>query len=270
MSTPPGDPVPPKREVLGVGFTRAMPADFVPIARTLIARRDRTSTICSVNVHTFTEALRDPGYGRAMRSATLTFVDGVPVRWILRACGDPHPPPRIHGSDFMALLVRELPDARHYFFGSTPETLALLEASLRGRFPSIRIAGMVSPPFRKRAQKEDDTTLEAINRSGADILWVGLGAPKQELWLHLNADRLRVPIAVAIGAAFDIQAGRYSRAPGVWQKLGLEWAWRLLQDPARLWRRYFSTNGYFLSLLLRESSKRLFRPAPPGSSGAGS
>lgn len=270
MSTPPGDPVPSKREVLGVGFTRATPADFVPIARALIARRQRASTICSVNVHTFTEALRDPDYGRAMRAATLTFVDGVPVRWILRASGDPNPPARIHGSDFMALLLKELPEARHYFFGSTPETLTLLEASLRSRFPSIRIAGMVSPPFRKRAQKEDDATLDAINRSGADILWVGLGAPKQEMWLHLNADRLTIPVCVAIGAAFDIQAGRYSRAPLGWQRLGLEWAWRLLQDPGRLWRRYFSTNGYFLSLLLKESSKRLFRPAPPGSSEAGS
>jgi N-acetylglucosaminyldiphosphoundecaprenol N-acetyl-beta-D-mannosaminyltransferase len=262
--------IPPKRDVLGVGITRATPLEIVAVVRDLIARRRSASTICSVNVHTFTEALRDPSYGRAISDATLTFVDGVPIRWILRAGGDPAPPPRIHGSDFMALLLKELPEARHFFFGSTSETLSLLEESLKRRFPAIRIAGMVSPPFRKRAQREDAATLDRINASGADILWVGLGAPKQEKWLHLNADGLTIPVSVAIGAAFDIQAGRYSRAPIGWQKLGLEWAWRLGQDPGRLWRRYFSTNGYFLSLLLREASRRLFRPAPRESSSAGS
>jgi UDP-N-acetyl-D-mannosaminuronic acid transferase (WecB/TagA/CpsF family) len=122
--------IPPKRDVLGVGITRATPLEIVSVVQGLIDARRSGSTICSVNVHTFTEALRDPGYGRAMKGATLTFVDGVPIRWILRAGGDPAPPPRIHGSDFMALLLQELPDARHFFFGSTPDTLSLLEASL--------------------------------------------------------------------------------------------------------------------------------------------
>jgi exopolysaccharide biosynthesis WecB/TagA/CpsF family protein len=262
--------IPPKREVLGVGISRATPLEIASTLRARIERRERPITISSVNVHTFTEALRDPAYGRVLRGATITWVDGVPIRWILRAGGDPLPPPRIHGSDFMELILKELPEARHFFFGSTPETLSLLEESLKSRFPAIRIAGMVSPPFRKRAQREDAATLDRINSSGADILWVGLGAPKQEQWLHLNADGLSIPVSVAIGAAFDIQAGRYSRAPSGWQKLGLEWAWRLAQDPGRLWRRYFSTNGYFLSLLLREASRRLFRPAPRESSSAGS
>lgn len=254
--------VPPKRDIRGVGITKATPVELAGVARTLIADRRHPVTIASVNVHTFVEAQRDPGYRAALTGATITWVDGVPIRWILKAGGDPFPPPRIHGSDFMQLLLSELPEAKHYFFGSTPETLSLLETSLRSRFPGIRIAGLQSPPFRKRAQREDADTIERINRSGADILWVGLGAPKQEMWLHLNADRLTVPVSIAIGAAFDIQAGRYSRAPQGWQKLGLEWAWRLLQDPARLWRRYFSTNGYFLSLLLQELIARPLRREP--------
>lgn len=263
-------PVPPKRDILGIGITRATPVEIAGVARTLIADRREPATIASVNVHTFVEAQRDPGYRAALSGATITWVDGVPIRWFLKAGGDPVPPPRIHGHDFMNLLMKELPDARHYFYGSTTETLSLLESALKSRYPGIRISGMVSPPFRKRAQREDAETIERINRSGADILWVGLGAPKQEMWLHLNGDRLTIPVSIAIGAAFDIQAGRYTRAPVFWQKLGLEWAWRLMQDPARLWRRYFSTNGYFLSLLLREASRRLFRPAPRGSSAVGS
>jgi N-acetylglucosaminyldiphosphoundecaprenol N-acetyl-beta-D-mannosaminyltransferase len=262
--------VPPKESVLGVGITLADPSEIVSVTRDLIAGRNRASTICSINVHTFTEALRTPRYREALQSATMTFVDGVPIRWILRAGGHPRPPPRIHGADFMALLISELPEARHCFFGSTPQTLDLLEAGLIRRFPSIRIAGRISPPFRKVAVREDAAVIRELNSCNADILWVGLGAPKQEIWLHLNAAALEIPVCVGIGAAFDILAGRFSRAPKELQRLGLEWAWRLAQNPARLWRRYFSTNGYFLSLLLREASRRLFRRPPPGSSSPGS
>src|SRR5262245_44188829 len=124
-------PIPPKRDVLGVGISLATPLEIASGLRARIERRAPPVTVCSVNVHTFTEALRDPGYLRAMTGATITWIDGVPIRWMLRAGGEPMPPPRIHGSDFMELLIRELPEARHYFYGSTPETLALLESSLR-------------------------------------------------------------------------------------------------------------------------------------------
>ncbi|HXX93158.1 MAG TPA: WecB/TagA/CpsF family glycosyltransferase [Planctomycetota bacterium] len=259
---PPPPDVPGKSPLLGIGLTLAEPAELTRVVRDLISDRRRSSTVCSINVHTFTEALRVPRYREAIQGATLTFVDGVPIRWILRAAGVSRPPARIHGADFMAMLLSELAGARHLFFGSTPGTLDLLRARLGEMFPQLRIAGMISPPFRPQAIREDDETIERLNAANADILWVGLGAPKQEMWLHLNAGCLRIPLCVGVGAAFDILAGRFTRAPRPVQKVGLEWAWRLAQDPGRLWRRYFSTNGYFLSLLLQVAARRLLGRAP--------
>ena len=105
--------------------------------------------------------------------------------------------------------------------------------------------------------------LERLNGSGADVLWVALGAPKQELWARLNRERIRIPVVACVGAVFEIFAGRFSRAPLPLQTLGLEWAWRLAQDPGRLWRRYFATNGAFMTSLAVEYLRRRFRGVPP-------
>jgi N-acetylglucosaminyldiphosphoundecaprenol N-acetyl-beta-D-mannosaminyltransferase len=259
----------PKADVLNVGITLGDPDQMISEIGRWIRERGPARTLAAVNVHTFMEAQRSPRYRQALNDAAIAFVDGVPIRWLMKSSGIP-PPPRIHGADFMAAALERLPDARHLFYGSTSETLERLTERLGKRYPGLRVAGTISPPFRKTAVEENAETLQKLNSSQADILWVALGAPKQELWALLNRPGLSIPVVACVGAAFEIHAGRFDRAPQRLQKMGLEWAWRLRQDPARLWRRYFTTNGGFLTLLLRESSKRLFRSTRPARSSTGS
>jgi N-acetylglucosaminyldiphosphoundecaprenol N-acetyl-beta-D-mannosaminyltransferase len=245
----------PKADLLGVAVTTATPEEIVDSLGDCIRSRRRAQVLAAVNVHTFIEAGCSPGYRDALNHAAVAWVDGVPIRWLLRARGL-KAPPRIHGADLTRLILEKLPQARHLFYGSTPETLEVLKQNLAERYPSLQVAGFISPPFRKTASVESPEMLQRINGSGADILWVALGAPKQELWAYLNRNELQVPVVACVGAVFEIYAGRFSRAPRWLQALGLEWAWRLAQDPGRLWRRYFTTNGRFLVLLLRSWLKR--------------
>jgi N-acetylglucosaminyldiphosphoundecaprenol N-acetyl-beta-D-mannosaminyltransferase len=239
----------PKADLLGVGVTAATPEAIAQSVGDAIRDRRPSRAIVAVNVHTFIEAGRNSSYRDALNDAAIGFVDGVPIRWLLRARGL-DAPPRIHGADLTTLLLDRLPDARHLFFGSTPETLELLKERLAERYPRLRVAGFISPPFRKTAAAETPEMLQQLNAAGADILWVALGAPKQELWAALNRKALNIPVIACVGAVFEIFAERFSRAPRWMQRLGLEWAWRMAQDPGRLWRRYFTTNGRFLVLLL--------------------
>ena len=134
---------------------------------------------------------------------------------------------------------------RHYFYGSTPETLKKMEKALREKYPAIQIAGMYSPPFRALSAEEDGAIVEKINEAAPDFVWVGLGAPKQEIWMHDRQGRVQ-GLMVGVGAAFDYTAGNISRAPQWMQKHNLEWLYRLMQDPKRLFKRYFVTNTTYI------------------------
>jgi len=227
----------PKIDLFGVRVTRATPDEMVREAHDAVRSGSHGLVLAAVNAHTYTEARRNPEVRRAVNEAYIAWPDGVPVVWAAKLAGRPLGP-RIHGHDLMLRFLAE--PFRHYFYGSTPEVLA----EMSRRLDSARIAGMESPPFDRSVRTSD---LGRINDSGADILWVALGAPKQELWALHHRDRIRVPLVACVGAAFEILAGRFSRAPRTLQRFGLEWAWRLSQDPARLWRRYFSTNAAFVS-----------------------
>jgi len=230
----------PHSDLFGVRVTAAAPEEIVAAVREQVRRRGTPIVLAAVNAHTYAEARRHPDYRAALNEADIAWCDGVPVEWAGRLVGRPAGP-RIHGHDLMLRLLQE--PLSHFLYGSTPEVLA----EVRRRLPHVRIAGTHSPPFTKTAERSD---VSMINDSGADILWVALGAPKQEMWARLNRDRITVPVIACVGAAFEILAGRFGRAPRPLQKMGLEWAWRLGQDPARLWRRYFSTNGAFISHIL--------------------
>jgi N-acetylglucosaminyldiphosphoundecaprenol N-acetyl-beta-D-mannosaminyltransferase len=168
---------------------------------------------------------------------------------------------RISGPDLMlhACEVASNSGVSVFFYGGSPESLQLLQANIIERFPNLKIAGAMSPPFRQLSEVEDEAVVEEINRSGAGIAWVGLGCPKQEAWMHAHRGRVHA-VMVGVGAAFDFHAGRIKRAPSWMQRAGLEWLHRLLSEPRRLWRRYLVTN----TLFILGATRQLIRQASSG------
>ena len=200
--------------------------------------------ICVAPASTLVDARRDPKYCTVINGASMVTPDGVPVIWLakLKGCGDIT---RTYGPDLMRLLCAS-PDIRHYFFGSTSQVINILDHTLRAKHPSIQIVGMTSPPYHATAQVEDEATIKAINDAAPDILWVGLGSPKQDFWMDINRGRLNVPVIVGVGAAFDFLAGTKAQAPLWMQQNGLEWLFRLASEPGRLWKRYLIGNSLFI------------------------
>ncbi len=209
----------------------------------------RGSYICVGNVHTTVMAHDDERYRRVQREAAFVLPDGKPLSAYSKRHGFPEAE-RVTGPDLMGELFARDDGLSHYFYGGSEETIALLRERLRERYPHMKIAGMVSPPFRPLTKEEDEEAVSAINRSGADIIWVGLGAPKQENWMHAHKGRVR-GVMIGVGAGFDYHAGNIRRAPAWMQRLSLEWLYRLMQDPKRLFKRYVVTNTRFLWLTLR-------------------
>jgi N-acetylglucosaminyldiphosphoundecaprenol N-acetyl-beta-D-mannosaminyltransferase len=206
--------------------------------------------VCLCNVHMVMEAHDDPAYRNIVNQADLTVPDGMPLVWALRMMGEPQAT-RVYGPRLMAELC-SLAMAEHIpvgLYGSTPPVLAKLRAQLQRLFPDLAVVYAHSPPFRDSAIPMADT--EAIRRSGARIIFVGLGCPKQERWMA--AHRGVVPaVMVGVGAAFDFLAGTKRQAPGIMQRTGFEWAFRLATEPRRLWRRYAVHNPRFMALVTRQ------------------
>lgn len=206
-------------------------------------RQSRYVAIC--NVHVVVTATQDANYGKIINEADMATPDGAPVAWMLRRLGFGSQP-RVSGPDLMWALCEHasrqaLPI---YCYGSTSETLALLEPRLRTAFPCIRIT-MESPPFRALTDKEDADAVARINASGAGIVFVGLGCPKQERWMSEHRGRVNA-VMIGVGAAFDFHAGTLLRAPAWMRSMGLEWLHRLASEPRRLWKRYLVTNSLFI------------------------
>lgn len=211
----------------------------------------RGEYICVANVHTTVTAYEDPAYRAVQNGAVLALPDGGPLSQYSRRKGFAEAA-RVTGPDLMKRLLRESAEKhyRHYFYGSTPETLALLRQKLEESYPGAVIAGMESPPFRALTPEEDAEAVARINAARPDFVWVGLGAPKQERWMAAHQGRVQA-LMLGVGAAFDYEAGNIRRAPQWMQRCSLEWLYRLLQDPKRLFMRYFVTNTKFLWWTLR-------------------
>jgi N-acetylglucosaminyldiphosphoundecaprenol N-acetyl-beta-D-mannosaminyltransferase len=176
----------------------------------------------------------------------------MPVYWSGRFAGC-REIERMRGSDFM-FAVCELAAQRgwsNYFYGGAPGTADLLTNRLRERCPGLKVAGVHSPPFRALSDAENDTIVEEINRSGAQLVWVGLSTPKQERWMAANVGRLKASALFGVGMAFDVHAGLLPQAPRMIQNSGLEWLYRLYNEPRRLWRRYLYANPRFIVGILR-------------------
>lgn len=202
--------------------------------------------MCVANVHTTVTAYEDPEYRAIQNGGIMAIPDGGPLSSVGRRRGHPHME-RVTGPDYMDRIMRISVEKgyRHFFYGSTERVLEKMEGNLRERYPGLRITGMCSPPFRPMTSEEDRTLVERINGAGADLIWVGLGAPKQERWMAAHQGRIN-GFMVGVGAGFDYLAGDIRRAPGWMQAMDLEWLYRLLQDPKRLFGRYWHTNMRFI------------------------
>jgi N-acetylglucosaminyldiphosphoundecaprenol N-acetyl-beta-D-mannosaminyltransferase len=208
--------------------------------------------VCLANVHMLVEAHDDPAFAGILREADMVLPDGMPLVWLMRRRGAPRQD-RIAGMDFLPSLCAAAQETRVpvYFLGSTPAVLAEMERRLRKEFPRLIVAGMESPPFRPLSEVEESGILARIRASRAGIVMVALGCPKQERWMFAQRGRIE-GVMVGLGAAFPTYAGFQPRAPRSMQRMGLEWAHRLWNEPRRLWRRYLYTNSKFLWCLLRE------------------
>jgi N-acetylglucosaminyldiphosphoundecaprenol N-acetyl-beta-D-mannosaminyltransferase len=231
--------------VLGVNVSALTEDRAVGVIHDCVVRRERTY-ICVANVHGVVESLGDAALRTIYNRAGLVTPDGMPLVWVGGHKG--FDVGRVYGPDLMLALcghgVRH--GYRHFLFGGDRGVAARLAASLEERFPGIVIAGTYTPPFGEWDAAERERIIHAINAARADIVWVGLGAPRQEHWMSAYRDALNASLLIGVGAAFDFNAGLKPQAPKWIQRAGLEWLFRLLSEPRRLWRRYFRTNPRFL------------------------
>lgn len=236
-------------DVLGVNVS----AIDIPIAIEQIDRWIRQgyrSYATVTGVHGIMEAVRSEEVRRVHNAAGLVLPDGMPLVWLLWQAGFRWAD-RVYGPDLMLALFKQSEEAgyRHFLYGALPRTLELVKDNLQRRFPRATVVGLHAPPFRPASAYEDEAVIEAMNASAADIIWVGLSTPKQEIWMARHRDRLRAPVLIGVGAAFDIHAGVLRQAPRWVQRAGLEWSFRLAVEPRRLAMRYLRNNPAFLVLL---------------------
>lgn len=202
--------------------------------------------ICVSNVHTTVTSYDSDSYCAIQNGGLMAIPDGGPLSSVGRKRGHQEME-RTTGPSLMGEIFQISAEKRyrHYFYGSTEETLKLLEKKLNENYPGIQIAGMYSPPFRVLTEEEDRQIVENINSANADFVWIGLGAPKQERWMAAHQGKVN-GLMIGVGAGFDYYAGNIKRAPMWMQKCNLEWLYRLMQDPKRLFKRYFYTNTKFI------------------------
>lgn len=202
--------------------------------------------MCVSNVHTTVTAYEDPEYRQIQNGGIMAIPDGGPLSSVGQKRGYKSMK-RTTGPSLMGEILKVSAEKgyRHYFYGSTEETLEKLYQTLEREYPRLQIAGMYSPPFRPMTEEEDKAIVEQINETKPDFVWVGLGAPKQEKWMATHQGKVE-GLMIGVGAGFDYFAGNISRAPEWMQKSNLEWLFRLMQDPKRLFNRYWHTNTRFI------------------------
>jgi N-acetylglucosaminyldiphosphoundecaprenol N-acetyl-beta-D-mannosaminyltransferase len=226
--------------------------------------------ICCTTVDGVMEARAHEDVRRAFNSAALATPDGMPMVWISRLRGRQNVN-RVYGPDLMLALCERSVKAgfRHFFYGSTPRTTQRLVERLGARFRGLQVAGWISPPFRELTNQEDGAYIDQINSTQPHILWVGLGTPKQDLWMASHVDRIRAPLMIGVGAAFDFLAGTKRQAPRILQGSGLEMVFRTLTEPRRLGPRFLRHHPLFLFLALLElAGLKRFPNEPSKASGA--
>lgn len=241
---------------MGIKVNRITIEDSVKWIEKLISHPERHQ-ICVPNVWTTVLAQKDLDFRKIYNSSSLAIPDGMPLVWVSKMYGKPiHK--RISGTDLFFRFADCAAEKGYTFFflGSTEDTLGRINETVKNKFPSLKILGFYSPPFLQEFPKEvNERMIEIINDAKPDVLWVGMTAPKQEKWIYENLERLDVHVAIGIGAAFEYVAGKLKRAPEWMQNTGLEWLYRVGQEPRRLWKRYLVGNTMFVWLVMKEFVK---------------
>ncbi len=247
------------RRILGTRVEVTSYRDVIARA-TQWAHHGESRYICLATVNQVMEAWDSPSFHHALEDAAIVTADGMPLVWMLKALGAGHAS-RVYGPDLTPMLLQAaakqaIPVG---FYGGTDPVLSSLVARVEQRLPSLRIAYREAPPFRPPTQEETDRTIASICASGARIVFVGLGSPKQDIWMHQVSSRIPA-VLLGVGAAFDFLAGAKPQAPRWMMGAGLEWLFRLASEPRRLWRRYLKHNPRFVVLALKQLYES--RPAP--------
>ena len=254
------------RDILGIPIAMTDYDQTMDVMDGMVARRERGYVVCAA-VHVVTVAQNDPLTREALLGSTLTVPDGMPLVWAANLLGE-NLTDRVYGPELMVRYNQRCRDRGHrvWLYGGRDQgSLAQLAHNMHRANPGMRIVGGYSPPFRPLTEGEEDELARAINADRPDVLWVGIGQPKQEKWILRMRDRLDVPVIVSVGAAFDFLAGRISQAPPWMQQRGLEWTYRIAQEPRRLLPRYLDHNPRFLAGFVRQllaESRRRERALP--------
>jgi N-acetylglucosaminyldiphosphoundecaprenol N-acetyl-beta-D-mannosaminyltransferase len=213
--------------------------------------REKCHFVVVTGMHGVMEGHKNKKFQDILNSADLFVPDGISLIWTARLYGF-HLKKRVSGADLMweFFKISNEKNYKNYFYGDTVETLEQMSKKLLANFPNLKIVDSYSPPFRTLTQKEDEEILEKINQAKPDVLWVGLGLPKQETWIFEHKDKLKVPVAIGVGAAFKFLSGKIKRPPEWIGELGFEWLWRFFQEPKRTWRRVLDIPLFIFLVLL--------------------
>lgn len=252
-------PPPPTVEILGVPLALTDYEQTMDWMDATIEANGR-GYVCVAATHTVMVCQEDAALREAVLGADLTVPDGQPLVWAMNALGHDLSS-RVYGPDLMARYCERsvATGVKMFLYGGRNQgALVQLALNLRRRYPGVQIVGGYSPPFRSLSDEEETAVLAEIGRSKADIVWVGIGVPKQEKWMATIRPRIDAPVLVGVGAAFDFHAGLVAQAPVWMQRVGMEWAYRLSREPRRLWKRYLRYNPRFVTGFARQyvSSRR--------------
>jgi N-acetylglucosaminyldiphosphoundecaprenol N-acetyl-beta-D-mannosaminyltransferase len=233
--------------VLGIQVDAVQIREVIGCMEDWIARHENCRSVAVTGMHGVMEARHDPAFRAILNSSSMVVPDGMPLVWIARFYGYPLKR-RVYGPDLLLEFCEATAQKsyRHFFYGGEQGVAEKLARELELRFPGLVVAGTCSPPFRALTEEEDQELVSQITQAAPDVLWVGLSTPKQERWMHEHRDRLNVPVLVGVGAAFDFHAREKKQAPAWMRDHGLEWLFRLLQEPGRLWRRYVLYGSEFI------------------------
>ncbi len=224
--------------ILGIHISAINMSQALETIDSWIARRE-PNYVCVTPAHVIMDGYWNPAVRGWVNRAGLATPDGMGIVWLLKAKGN-RTVARVYGPDLvLALCEHGLADRRrHFFYGGEPGVAEALAARLSERFPGLQIGGTFSPPFRPSTPAEEAAAIREINESKSDILWVAIGSPRQEGWMAEHLGKVEVPVMIGVGASFDFLSGRKKQAPRWIQHAGLEWLFRLISEPRRLWRRY--------------------------------